>query len=93
MPHNSITDRQEIDLIKGIWDLTLKEDADTQNLIGALAPLLDVPEKKGKVEDEGSDSLAKPPYKMTNRKSSCRKKRRNMESTWVPLDMKGMTLI
>ena len=42
MSLDSITDRQEIDLTKGLLDLTPKEDADTQNLPDALATLPDV---------------------------------------------------
>ena len=45
--------------------MTLKEGADIQNLIDAPAPLPDAPEKKGKVEDEVSDSSVKPTYEMT----------------------------
>ena len=37
MPHDSIVDKQETDLTKVIKDLTLKEDADIQNLIDAPA--------------------------------------------------------
>ena len=63
MLQNSITDKQELDLTKGLQDLTLKEDKDTQNLTDALAPLPDISEKKDK--DKVSKSSAKPPYEMT----------------------------
>ena len=53
--HDSIKDRQETDLTKGLRDLTLKKDADAQNLTDTLAPLPDVSEKKDK--DEVSNPL------------------------------------
>ena len=65
MTHDNTKDRQETDLTKGIRDLTLKEDADAQNSTDAPAQLPDMPEEKGKVENEVSDSLAKPMYEMT----------------------------
>ena len=61
--HDSIKDRQEIDLTIGLKDLTLKEDADTQNLTDVLAPLPDKSEKKDK--EEVSNSSERPPYEMT----------------------------
>ena len=61
--HDNIKDKQEIGLTKGLRNLTLKEDADTQNLTDALAPLPDISEKKDK--DEFSDPQEKPQYEMT----------------------------
>ena len=50
MLHDKIKDKQEIDLTKGLRNLMLKEDANTQNLTDALAPLPDISEKKDKDE-------------------------------------------
>ena len=50
--------------MKGLHDLTLKEDIDMQHLTDALAPLPEAPERKNKTEDV-NDNMAKPQYKMT----------------------------
>ena len=56
VPNNSSV---EMDLTKGLHDLTLKEDIDMQNLADTPAPLLEAPERKNKTEDTNVDT-AKP---------------------------------
>ena len=69
--------------------LTLKGDADVQNLIDAPAPLPDIPKKKGKVEDVISDSLVKPPYKMTKKEVQLQEEEEKYEVYMSTFGYKG----
>ena len=59
-----INNSVETDLMKGLQDLTLKENKDMQNLTNMPVPLPEVPEKKRKTEDKDGNRL-KPSYEMT----------------------------
>ena len=78
--HDNTIDKQETDLANGIWDLTLKEDANVQNLTDALAPPLDVSEEKGKGENETSDPIVKPMYEMMKQEIQLQEEEESMES-------------
>ena len=65
IPQDILNDSSvEMDLMKDLHYLTLKEDIDMQNLMDAPAPLLEAPEKKSKTED-ADDDTSNPQYEMT----------------------------
>ena len=65
VPQDVLNDSSvEMDLTKGLHDLTLKEDIDIQNLMDTLAPLPESLERKSKTED-ANDDTSKSNYKMT----------------------------
>ena len=64
MMQDITTDKQEIDLVNGIQDLTLESKSDVQNLTDILAPPLDMPEVKSKREDGTNRPTMTLTYKM-----------------------------
>ena len=61
-------DKQETDLVNGIQDLMLESQSDAQNLTDLPAPHHNVPEVKGKGEDETSRPTMTQMYEMTDQK-------------------------
>ena len=62
-PQDTVPDKQEMDIINGMQDLTSEQDQNTTNTTDILVPLLDVPEMKHK---EAKEDDPTPMYNMTN---------------------------